>query len=996
MQPLPRPVPFILLIVISLAGCTSTRTIQEETVKQFTQAVERRQTPFTLPRGTRIDSVWVDHAAKRVTVFFNKEFSSIPFRRENVDTLYAKVRSFFREPFQDYSVSIRTLREPIEQLIPNYYRASREEYDRRRLPREDSSRPAPLTENLSRQFKALRGLYNRNIGLWHSHGWYYEKTRERWEWQRPRLFESVEDLGPMSFTLPYLIPMLENAGAMVFVPRERDIQRNEAIVDNDSKGEQYIEGGGRAKNAWRRGKGTGFAVGSPPYAGHHNPFTAGTHRVIAADSVSTATATWIPEIPATGEYAVSVSYASSKENVPDAQYVVYHAGGRTEFRVNQQIGGSTWVYLGTFRFPQGLHPERGRVVLTNRSRAPGKIVSADAVRFGGGMGVIMRNGSASGRPKFVEAARYYLQFSGMPDTLVYSSTADSSDYRDDIVARPEYLNYLRGAPYGPNGNRNAGGLGIPIDLSLAFHTDAGITTNDTTIGTLSIYSIEAKDSALVFPDSVSRLANRDLADIMQTQIVDDIRALYDPAWTRRSLRNAEYSEAVRPNFPSVLLELLSHQNLTDMRFMLDPRYRFDVSRAIYKAILRFLSVQYATPYVVEPLPVTHFAAVLLPDGSAHLSWRPRVDPLEQSAIPDRFIVYTRIDDGGFDNGTLVHEGEATLPPLEPGQIYSYYVTAVNDGGESFPSEILSVCRTDNTKKPILIVNGFTRISGPATVESAPFSGVLSALDAGVPDRHMVNFTGPQYDYLPTSPFRSNDAPGFGASYADYEGSVVAGNTFDYPFIHGKAILSAGNPFVSCSKDAVVDGIIDLKAYRCVDLILGKERETRWQRAAIDSLRGVPFQAFPPALRESLQTYTSAGGNLLVSGAYVGTDLHAHMPADSSAARFGNTVLKIRWVTGHASRNGTVVSALTPSFRNISPFRFSTEPSDSVYQVESADAIEPVEGGKVIFRFGENSFSAGTAFSGSYRVVVLGFPFETVAGEQTRESIMQAVLGFFTF
>jgi hypothetical protein len=65
-------------------------------------------------------------------------------------------------------------------------------------------------------------------------------------------------------------------------------------------------------------------------------------------------------------------------------------------------------------------------------------------------------------------------------------------------------------------------------------------------------------------------------------------------------------------------------------------------------------------------------------------------------------------------------------------------------------------------------------------------------------------------------------------------------------------------------------------------------------------------------------------------------------------------------------------------------------------VESADAIEPVEGGKVIFRFGENSFSAGTAFSGSYRVVVLGFPFETVAGEQTRESIMQAVLGFFTF
>ena len=37
----------------------------------------------------------------------------------------------------------------------------------------------------------------------------------------------------MAYTLPFLVPMLENAGATVFIPRERDWQVHEVIVDND-------------------------------------------------------------------------------------------------------------------------------------------------------------------------------------------------------------------------------------------------------------------------------------------------------------------------------------------------------------------------------------------------------------------------------------------------------------------------------------------------------------------------------------------------------------------------------------------------------------------------------------------------------------------------------------------------------------------------------------------------------------------------------------------
>jgi hypothetical protein len=76
-----------------------------------------------------------------------------------------------------------------------------------------------------------KGMQGDKLALWHSHGRYYKQGG--WYWQRPLLFETAEDVFTMSYILNYLTPMLENAGAYVFLPRERDINRNEVIVDND-------------------------------------------------------------------------------------------------------------------------------------------------------------------------------------------------------------------------------------------------------------------------------------------------------------------------------------------------------------------------------------------------------------------------------------------------------------------------------------------------------------------------------------------------------------------------------------------------------------------------------------------------------------------------------------------------------------------------------------------------------------------------------------------
>ncbi len=974
------------------SGMTKEQIKVHKKLEKFISLAQKTGRPLKLSPRTRIDSLRIDKRQNLLVVDFNKAFSYTALREENVRASYHLIKEILGRKYRKYRIILRSLQVPIEELIPNYFRSSRKAYDARRLPK-PVERPEPLVRP-ERPWQARAGLQGLNIALWNSHGWYFNKSLGRWEWQRPRLFETVEDLLPTSFVLPYLVPMLENAGANVFLPRERDIQTHEVIVDNDggSAGQAYSEQTKDALHQWQKGAGVGFAVGPGVYPDSINPFSLGTYRWTISDTTASAKIIWAPDIPEAGFYAVYISFHASDSNVTDARYTVHHAGGSSVFIINQQIGGSTWVHLGRFKFFKGLHPDSGSVVLTNQSTQPGLQVTADAARFGGGMGTISREGQVSGRPRFMEGARYYMQYAGYPDSLVYDLNGGESDYKDDYQGRPEFVNYLRGAPFGPNGNRQVKGLGIPIDLSFAFHTDAGIAHGDSVIGTLAIYSVVDADTQKVFPDSVSRLANRDLADLVQTQVVNDIRSTFNREWMRRSLLEAQYSEVYRPNVPGMILELLSHQNFRDMRYALDPRFRFTVSRAVYKGMLRFLATQYNREFVVQPLPVTHFCVKLDTSGRAVLRWKPQKDPLEPSAMADQYMVYTRIDSLGFDQGRLVTQTKFITEPLKFGRIYSFKVHAVNRGGQSFPSEILAVCRMNNSFPPVVIVNGFDRVAPPQSFKWNGHSGFLHLEDNGVPDRYDLTFTGMQFNFDEDAPFRLNDAPGHGASYADYETKIVPGNSFDFPYLHGKAIRAAGRSFISTSDEAVMAGMIDLSDYKIADIILGEEKETHWQDAAIDSVNKPQFKTFPAELAYAVRKFAQNGGRFFVSGAYVATDLFAGKDERSWERRFGEDILRIFWVTDHAARTGDVVPALYDSL-GFSNLHFNTSYHPRIYTVEAPDAFNPINGSQTILRYAENGFSAATAYSGDYRNIVFGFPFEAITSEKEREEVMGIILNF---
>lgn len=939
-----------------------------------------------------IDSV--ASTAKTLQLFANENASYIPFRQENVADIYQKAEALLASEKGKRKLELYAAGRRLEEWIPLTLQGRKWRKKELFAPQTDK----PLLTRVDAPAQPTNGLNGRHLAIWQSHGWYFEQKLDRWEWQRARIFQTVEDLYTQSYVLPFLVPMLEKAGANVLLPRERDCQTIEVIIDNDgsclSRTSTYREQNGQ--QAWSKGEGAGFAHRQLTYEGVQNPFAEGTYRQVKTiHKGQESSAEWIPDIPASGEYAVYVSYHSLPGSSDDALYTVHHKGGTTRFRVNQQMGGGTWIYLGTFAFEAGRN-ETGRVTLSNLSARAGRILTADGVKIGGGMGNIRRGNSsqASGYPRFCEGARYWLQWAGMPDSI-YSPSQGTNDYTDDYRCRGLWVNYLAGgsATY-PHGE----GLNIPIDLAFAFHSDAGTTLNDSIIGTLGIYQTDCYDG--IFEGGASRYLSHDLTDLVQSHIVNDVRALYEPRWSRRGMWNKSYFEARVPRVPTMLLELLSHQNFADMRYGLDPRFRFTVSRAIYKGMLRFLCAQRGIDPIVHPLPVEGLALTFTSDNEALLTWQPVEDPLEPTAQAESYVVYTRRGNGSFDNGTPV-SGNQFRCIIPAGEVCSFKVTAVNRGGESFDSEILSIGRPtveQATRKSVLIINGFERVSAPDHfVAPAPadtlYAGFLDLKDHGVPYLKDISYIGQQKEFRRQIPWMDDDASGFGDSYADYETQVIAGNSFDYPALHGEAILKAGYRFASASRKAVEQGSVALQAYAAIDLILGKQKQYLMGRG----VNGPQFKTFTTSLQRVLTDYLQAGGSLLASGAYIASDLwdNPDAPSLEEDRRFATEILKYKWRVGQAARHGDVKPEDAP-LKVADTFSFHTELNGECYAVESPDAIEPAcAEAHTFLRYAENNLSAGVAYQGNYMTVTLGFPFETICTAAQRAELMKAIMDYLS-
>lgn len=950
--------------------------VSQRRIQQYLNSIRSRL--VTSENELCVQQLIVSQEDRRVSVQLNEVLREEPLSRNDIKRILTGIKNHLPVPYNTYKLSVLCGGQPIEELVQ--FDPTDTTNIANRLWGNIVYKGYPWVVRQAIPYETTKGLKGRHIALWASHGRYYDQNEHTWRWQRPRIYCTTEDIFTQSFVVPYLMPMLENAGAIIYSPRERDWQRHEVVVDNDMPESHGIYREIQGINQWVSMP-TGFIPKDGILKDNENPFEGGTFVMADAQEGSRQSSQiiWQPNIPACGDYAVYVSYVSLPNSIPDATYTIRHSGVSTEVKVNQKMGGRTWVYLGTYHFQAG-EDMNNCVKLSNQSNYRG-IVTADAVRFGGGMGQIARGDSIyppvrSMLPRYQEGARYSAQYAGIPYKY-YATKASMNDYAEDINVRSLMTNYIaRGSDYLPGDS----GLNVPLELSLAIHSDAGIRSDHSIIGTLGIYTTgrytsDNKDfegllSEGLLPSGISRTTSRDLCNIIMSSLIRDIQRVC-PKWTRRQMYDRNYSETRLPELPSMILEILSHQNWADMLLGHDPQFKFLCSRAIYKGLLTYIYQMHGkVAPVVQPLPIKAFSAMLSRDANqVELSWQSNYDPYEPTAKPDHYVLYTAIGQGDFDNGKRV-QGTSVQLPSTRGKLMRFRVSAANAGGQSMLSEELC-CYAPITGNgvPLLIVNGFTRVAGPQPIDNEHERGFRIDIDPGVVDRKSPCYSGRQLF------FNKQDLATLGESGNEYENILVAGNTFDYPTLHASDMLSENlNLAISSCSRAVLSTKIQEYHFKIMDLILGAQRADGYSLSA--------EAAFTSEMKSTIKTFVQQGGSLLLSGAYFSEELSTDMDfAQQVLHAIPQGMTSIQELKNRIKGMGTTIQL----YNEMNPFFFSTT---------RCSVLGETAGGFATMLYETNNLKASVAWQGDgQKTLIYGFPLEMITDNQLRRSMITASINY---
>jgi hypothetical protein len=166
----------------------------------------------------------------------------------------------------------------------------------------------------------------------------------------------------------------------------------------------------------------------------------------------------------------------------------------------------------------------------------------------------------------------------------------------------------------------------------------------------------------------------------------------------------------------------------------------------------------------------------------------------------------------------------------------------------------------------------------------------------------------------------------------------------------------------------------------VDFILGLEKDDILSNPA----RKTYYKTFSSPMQRILTAYCQSGGNLLVSGSYIGSD----MSNSQGNREFTEKILKYGF---QGSLKDTRSGQITGLGRTLQIPRL---PNEKAYAVTAPDCIVPVDSAFPVFVYQPGQYSAGIAYKGNYRVFAMGFPFESIESETDRAIVMAAILKFF--
>lgn len=399
-----------------------------------------------------------------------------------------------------------------------------------------------------------------------------------------------------------------------------------------------------------------FSDGSSPggYGGAYRFATAGTPANVARwDAAHTGR-----QVPVFAWWVHGTNRASA------ARYLLGDPSLGFVVERDQQRGGPHWHYLGTVPLSEG-----GEIQLQGVEGSAG-VMMADALRFGSLTGAIRRNGNPSGRAGWQENSRNYAEFSGAP-AAVYAARATERD--SDIVARPLWANRLM------------------VDAFVSVHTNAaGGTGTETFIHNTSPTAGSAALSAAV-----------------HQRLVQEIRDYWNPSWTDRGQKTANFGELRElNNAPGILVEIAFHDRNPatgpDVPSLHDPRFRRIAGRAIARGVVRMFNAQ--APFVPEPPQDLLLRNVA--DG-LELSWQDQ-GAREGASPATSYRVFVARGEGPFDAGTAVQSSPWRVPNVAAGEVVHVRVAGVNAGGTGLAGRVVSARRSTRGQADLLLVDGYRR------------------------------------------------------------------------------------------------------------------------------------------------------------------------------------------------------------------------------------------------------------------------------------------------
>jgi hypothetical protein len=427
----------------------------------------------------------------------------------------------------------------------------------------------------------------------------------------------------------------------------------------------------------------------------------------------------------------------------------------------------------------------------------------------------------------------------------------------------------------------------------------------------------------------------ELQHVLHTELVHDIRAGWDATWTDRGEKLSNlgelrelWDEDPTVRMPGVLVEVAFHDHPDDTDALKEPAFNMLAARAFYQGIVKYFEQRDDVDLALLPEPPTHLHVTNSGAGQVTVRWSP--SPTDAVGLVGDAATGYRV----YTSTDGLGWSNGVVVPAT-----AYTLTGLSEGHLLF----VRVAATNT--------GGESFPTETLAVRVGEVAGVL-----------LVN----GFDRLNRTMALSETDPVEGTNVRLFLDRM---NRYDYALQHGQVI---SYPFDSASNEAVRDGLLGLSDYALVDWILGEE--------------SAPEETLDATERALLADFLGNGGALFLSG----TEIGWHLDFSGADPTFFNAVLRAGYVGDDA---GTY--QLTPVagaiFDGVGDFQFD---ATGMYDADYPDQLSPLNGSTAALSYsgGLGGTAAIQYADGCERLVLFGFPFETIRAEQ-RPVVMGRVLDF---